>query len=106
LFLPLPVGRGHRCFGHILVAGCLGKVGDRCRGCDPGYYEPFLPGVLLPEHEKSRGRSCESLGPKSVPEKPFSSQRNSLVFLTGHQGELGMVLDFVAIKMASSEELH
>jgi len=53
LFLPVFVGCGHYCFGHILVAGCMGKMGDRCRGRDLGYNEPFLPNMLLPKHEKN-----------------------------------------------------
>jgi len=52
LFLPVLVGCGRYSFGHILVAGCMGKMGDRCRGCDLGYHEPFLPNMLLPKHEK------------------------------------------------------
>jgi hypothetical protein len=53
LFLPVLVGGGHSCFGHILVAGNVGQVGDRRRSCDPGYYGPFLPDVLLSKPEKS-----------------------------------------------------
>jgi len=53
LFLPVLVGYGRSCFGHILVAGNVGQVGDRRRSCDLGYYEPFLPDVLLSKHEKS-----------------------------------------------------
>jgi hypothetical protein len=53
LFLPVPVGGGRCCIGHILVAGNVGQMGDRRRGRDPGYHEPFLPDVLLSKHEKS-----------------------------------------------------
>jgi len=36
-----------------LVAGNVGQMGDRRCSCDPGYYEPFLPDVLLSKPEKS-----------------------------------------------------
>lgn len=52
LFLSVLVGVGRSCFGHILVASNVGQMGDRRRSCDPGYYEPFLPDVLLPKHEE------------------------------------------------------
>jgi len=51
LFLPVFVGCGYYCFDE-LVAGCMGKMGDRCRGRDLGYHEPFLPNMLLPKYEK------------------------------------------------------
>jgi hypothetical protein len=53
LFLPVFVGCSHYRFGHILVASCMGKMGDRCRGRDLGYHEPFLPNMLLPKPEKN-----------------------------------------------------
>ena len=53
LLLSVLVGGGRSCFGHILVASNVGQMGDRRRGCDPGYHEPFLPDVLLSKHEKS-----------------------------------------------------
>jgi len=53
LFLPVFVGCGRYSFGRILVAGCMGKMGDRCCGRDFGYHEPFLPNMLLPKHEKN-----------------------------------------------------
>jgi len=53
LLLPVFIGCSRCRLSHILVAGCVGKVGDYCRGRDLGYHEPFLPNVLLPEHEKS-----------------------------------------------------
>jgi hypothetical protein len=53
LFLPVFVGCSRYSFGRILVAGCMGKMGDRCRGRDLGYHEPFLPNMLLPKHEKN-----------------------------------------------------
>jgi hypothetical protein len=51
LFLPVFVGCSRYSFSHILVAGCMGKMGDRCRRRDLGYHEPFLPNMLLPKHE-------------------------------------------------------
>jgi len=53
LLLPVFVGCGHSGFGHFLVASHMGQMGHRRRGCDPGYYEPFLPDVLLSKLEKS-----------------------------------------------------
>ena len=53
LFLSVFVGCSRHSLGYILVAGCMGKVGDYCRGRDLGYHEPFLPNMLLPKHEKS-----------------------------------------------------
>jgi len=53
LFLPVFVGGSRHCFSHILVAGCVGKMGDRRCGRDLGYHEPFLPNMLLPKHEKN-----------------------------------------------------
>jgi hypothetical protein len=53
LFLSVLVGSGHSCFSPILVAGNVGQMGDRRCSCDPGYYEPFLPDVLLSKPEKS-----------------------------------------------------
>jgi len=52
LLLSVFVGCSRYCFGHILVAGCMGKMGDRRRGRDLGYHEPFFPNMLLPKHEK------------------------------------------------------
>jgi hypothetical protein len=36
-------------------------MGDRRRSRDPGYYEPFLPDMLLPKHEENLSGSRESL---------------------------------------------
>jgi hypothetical protein len=47
LFLPILTGCSRCCFGDSLVAGCMGKMGDRCRGGNSGYHEHFLPDVLL-----------------------------------------------------------
>jgi len=57
LFLPVFVGCGRYSFGHILVASCMGKMGDHCRGRHLGYHEPFLSNMLLPKLEKSRSGS-------------------------------------------------
>jgi hypothetical protein len=53
LFLSVFVGCGRCSVSYILVAGCMGKMGNYCRGGDLGCHEPFLPNMLLPEHEKS-----------------------------------------------------
>jgi hypothetical protein len=53
LFLPVSVGCSRYRLGHILVAGGMGKMGDRRRGRDLGHYEPFLPDMLLPQHEEN-----------------------------------------------------
>jgi hypothetical protein len=53
LFLPVFVGCRRHSLGHILVAGFMGKMGDRCRGRNLGYHEPFLSNMLLPKHEKN-----------------------------------------------------
>jgi hypothetical protein len=53
LFLPVFAGCGRYCFGHILVASRMGKMGDRRRGRDLGHHEPVLPDLLLSKHEKS-----------------------------------------------------
>jgi hypothetical protein len=53
LFLPVFVGSSRYSFGHTLVAGCMGKMGDCCRGRNLGYHEPFLPNMLLPKPEKN-----------------------------------------------------
>jgi len=62
LFLPVFVSCSRCSFGHILVAGCMGKMGDRCRSGYFGYHEPFLPNVLLPKHEKNRSGNPKNLG--------------------------------------------
>jgi hypothetical protein len=49
----------------------MGKVGDYCRGCDPGHHEPFLPNLLLPKHEKSRSGSRKTLGSQELSSAPF-----------------------------------
>jgi hypothetical protein len=61
LFLPVFVGRSRYSFGHILVAGCMGKMGDRCRSGDLGYHEPFLPNMLLPKHKKKLKREPKKI---------------------------------------------
>ena len=53
LFLSVFVGCSCYCFGHILVAGCMGKMGDCRRGRNLGHHEPFLSDVLLPQPEKN-----------------------------------------------------
>jgi len=53
LFLPVFAGCSRYSFSRILVAGCMGKMGDRCRGRDLGHHEPFLPNMLLPKHEEN-----------------------------------------------------
>jgi hypothetical protein len=65
LFLPVLVGRGHRCLGHLLVASRVGQMGGHRRSRDPCYHEPFLPDVLLPELEESRSGAPENLSPKA-----------------------------------------
>jgi hypothetical protein len=49
LFLPVLIGCSRRRFGHLLVAGCMGKMGDCRRRRNLGHHEPFLPNVLLPK---------------------------------------------------------
>jgi len=53
LFLPVFVGCSRPSFGHILVAGGMGKMGHRCGGRDLSDHEPFLPNMLLPKPEKN-----------------------------------------------------
>ena len=61
LFLPVFVGGSRYSLGHILVAGCMGKMGNRCRGGNLGYHEPFLPNMLLPKHEKKLKREPKKI---------------------------------------------
>jgi hypothetical protein len=52
LFLPVYIGCRGRRAGYRLVADGLGKTGNHHSGRDPGDHEPFLPDLLLPQHEE------------------------------------------------------
>ncbi len=81
LFLPVLVGCSRSGYRSILVASVLGQMGDHRRGRDPGYHEPLLSDVLLPELEKGITRGRKTPGPKNPPSEFFF-----------HKGEICLVL--------------